>query len=114
MADGGLQGVMDLPSALAGELPTEAPWRIHFHLPIQATTLTRSELGTTQTVLEQAFDWLTAHPAVKPHLEVETYTWQVLPPELRPKTVVELQQGLAGELTWAESQLDQRGLLEPA
>jgi sugar phosphate isomerase/epimerase len=114
MADGGLRGVMDLPAALAGELPTEAPWRIHFHLPIQAATLTRGELSTTQTVLEQTFDWLAAHPMVKPHLEVETYTWQVLPPELRPKTVVELQQGLAGELTWAESQLDQRGLLELA
>lgn len=114
LADGCLRGVMDLPAALAGELPAEAPWRVHFHLPIQAVTLGWSELETTQAALEQVFDWLTVYPEVKPHLEVETYTWQVLPLELRPTTVAALQQGLASELAWVESRLARLGLLERA
>ena len=38
--------------------------------------------------------------AVTDHLEVETYTWSVLPPALRPTDDAALAAGIAGELAW--------------
>ena len=51
-------------------------WRIHFHVPVDAQRM--GPLGTTHADLKKAL------AAVKrldyaPHLEVETYTWEVLP-----------------------------------
>ena len=39
---------------------------------------------------------------MSPHLEVETYTWDVLPPALRDG---DLERDIARELTWVRSQL---------
>jgi hypothetical protein len=36
------------------------------------------------------------------HLDVETYTWTVLPADLQPATLVE---GIAAELRWARTHL---------
>jgi hypothetical protein len=111
---GRVSGVMDLPEALAGELPTVSPWRIHFHLPIQLSELDSPNLGTTRSALGEVFDWLAAHPKQKPHLEAETYTWHVLPSSLRPTDDLALRGGLAAELAWVEAELERRGLLEAA
>jgi len=55
----------------------DAPmWRVHFHVPVDAERL--GPLGTTRGELKQALATLPElHYA--PHLEVETYTWEVLP-----------------------------------
>ena len=55
----------------------DAPlWRVHFHVPVDAEHL--GPLGTTRGELKQALATLPElHYA--PHLEVETYTWEVLP-----------------------------------
>ncbi|MBC8116161.1 MAG: metabolite traffic protein EboE [Candidatus Saccharimonas sp.] len=51
-------------------------WRVHFHVPVDAEHL--GPLGTTRGELKQALATLPElHYA--PHLEVETYTWEVLP-----------------------------------
>lgn len=46
------------------------------------------------------------------HLEVETYTWQALPAELRPRTRTQLADGIAAELTLARDLLVDLGLKE--
>ncbi len=112
-ADGELVGSMDLPDALAGQVPTDRPWRIHFHVPIQVDTLAEAALGTTQGEIGKVLDVLAAHRHWRPHLEVETYTWQVMPDDLRPHTDEELVAGLAAELTWLEDALRARDLLTP-
>ena len=55
---------------LAGE------WRIHFHVPVSETELGR--LRTTRADLSAALAAVAKLPYA-PHLEVETYTWPVLP-----------------------------------
>ena len=51
-------------------------WRIHFHVPVNARQL--GPLHTTHTELRQAIRRVAALPYA-PHLEIETYTWEVLP-----------------------------------
>lgn len=112
-ADGALRGAMDLAGCLNEHcvLPRDVPWRIHFHVPIQASTLAVEGLTTTQSQIGAVLDFLAAEPALRPHLEVETYTWQVLPAALRPADDAQLLQGLVAELDWLEQALRARGLL---
>ncbi len=110
-ADGRTLGHMDLDQALADPAFARAkPWRIHYHVPIQQGDLGPG-LGTTQAAIGAALDHLAAHPGQRPHLEVETYTWQVLPPKRRPQGAEGLVAGLAAELAWLETQMQARGLL---
>ncbi len=51
-------------------------WRIHFHVPVNAESL--GPLQTTRTELRQAIDCV-SRLDYAPHLEIETYTWEVLP-----------------------------------
>lgn len=112
-AAGKLRGVMDLPQALSNAaLPFGQPWRIHFHLPIQLATLAGQTLTTTQQAILDVLDYLRNRPKLRPHLEVETYTWQVLPDALRPTDDRALQQGIARELEWLEDEMHKRGLLQ--
>lgn len=75
-------------------------WRIHFHVPVGEDAL--GNLGTTRPDLVKA---LIAVQALEyaPHLEVETYTWSVMPGETRPDACA----GLARELTSTLALLDE-------
>ncbi|CAM5464907.1 Metabolite traffic protein EboE OS=Streptomyces tendae OX=1932 GN=eboE PE=4 SV=1 [Streptomyces tendae] len=112
-ASGGLHGTDDLDEALAhgGPLPDTAPWRAHFHVPLHAAPA--APLTSTLSVLEAVLTRLVggAHPLTR-HLEVETYTWQALPPELRPRARAQLTDGIAAELTLARDLLTDLGLKE--
>lgn len=113
LAGGGLIGALDLPTALAAaDWPDINPWRIHFHVPIQTSTLAQQELGTTQSAILEVLDFLKSHPQQHPHLEVETYTWQVLPESLRPHDDSALIKGLAEELRWLNKEMSRRGLVQ--
>ncbi|MBD0843737.1 metabolite traffic protein EboE [Streptomyces sp. TRM68416] len=108
----GLRGTDDLGEALAGHvLPDAAPWRAHFHVPLHAAPT--APLTSTLPVLKTALTRLVGgpHPLTR-HLEVETYTWQALPPELRPTTRAQLADGIAAELTLARDLLSDLGLKE--
>lgn len=107
---GRLHSVLDLDQAFA-ELPRDTPWRVHFHVPIQAQSLLCDGLGTTQAEIGQALDFLRDHPALHPHLEVETYTWGALPRAIRPRDEDGIVAGLGAELEWLETQMRQRDLL---
>ncbi|MCK6545223.1 metabolite traffic protein EboE [Myxococcota bacterium] len=92
---------VDLPEAFASRPPTGEPrtWRVHFHVP-----LFRRELGlfrNTQADLERLLARIRAKSPTT-HLEVETYTWDVLPPELRQDGLVA---DLARELAWVLERL---------
>jgi sugar phosphate isomerase/epimerase len=68
-----------------------AAWRVHFHVPVNEERL--GPLGTTRPQLEAALAAV-AKLDYAPHLEVETYTWGVLPAGGRPPVV----EGIAKEL----------------
>lgn len=116
----GLRGTDDLLEALAASghhatsahgLPDATPWRSHFHVPLHAPPA--PPLSSTLPVLQDALALLVGgpHPRTS-HLEVETYTWQALPPESRPRTRARLADGIAAELTLARDLLTDLGLKE--
>ncbi|MFI8794302.1 metabolite traffic protein EboE [Streptomyces sp. NPDC055105] len=112
LTPGGLRGTDDLGEALAGgALPDTAPWRAHFHVPLHAAPA--APLTSTLPVLKDTLTRLVggAHPLTR-HLEVETYTWQALPPEVRPRGRTQLADGIAAELTLARDLLTDLGLKE--
>ncbi|MGW4135691.1 metabolite traffic protein EboE [Streptomyces mirabilis] len=108
----GLRGTDDLGEALAGDaLPDASPWRAHFHVPLHAAPA--APLTSTLPVLRAALARLVGGPhPLTHHLEVETYTWQALPPELRPRARAQLVDGIAAELTIARDLLTDLGLKE--
>jgi sugar phosphate isomerase/epimerase len=76
-----------LESPLALDQGQETEWRIHFHIPLHSrpTTLFDSTADHLLGVLKV----LEENPALCSHLEMETYTWEVMPPELRAGSVVD-------------------------
>ena len=80
-------------------------WRIHFHVPLHAPAV--PPLDNTIDHLLGVLDLLAENPHLCSHLEMETYTWEVLPPELKSLSVVEQ---LAAEYAWLLPQLAERGL----
>ncbi|KUN39988.1 xylose isomerase [Streptomyces longwoodensis] len=109
---GRLRGTDDLGEALDGDaLPTAAPWRAHFHVPLHAAPA--APLTATHDVLRDALARLVGgpHPRTR-HLEVETYTWQALPPAQRPRNRAQLTDGIAAELVLARDLLTDLGLKE--
>lgn len=97
---GGLRRFVDLPEALGhGGAADGEEWRVHFHVPVFLETL--PEFGTTQGFLAEILALHRADP-ISPHLEVETYTWSVLPPGLAAGTV---DQAVARELRWVKERL---------
>jgi hypothetical protein len=95
-ASGELLGADDLDQLAS--LPDERAWRVHFHVPIHRASF--GSLGTTRSFLEAALPPLAALDPL-PHLEVETYTWSVLPEAERPHSDADLMRGLAAEVRFA-------------
>ncbi|MFF4826247.1 metabolite traffic protein EboE [Streptomyces sp. NPDC001312] len=108
----GLRGTDDLGEALGGDvLPDAAPWRAHFHVPLHAAPA--EPLTSTLPVLKTALTRLVGGPRpLTRHLEVETYTWQALPSELRPRDRGRLADGIAAELSLTRDLLTDLGLKE--
>ncbi|MEU9896346.1 metabolite traffic protein EboE [Streptomyces phaeochromogenes] len=108
----GLRGTDDLGEAVKEDaLPDASPWRAHFHVPLHASP--DAPLTSTLPVLKDTLTRLVGGPhPLTSHLEVETYTWQALPPELRPRARAQLADGIAAELTLARDLLTDLGLKE--
>jgi len=100
--DGRTTRYVDLPEAIAAV--RRAPdasrtWRIHFHVPIFRESL--GPFSSTQRDLSRLLE-IIRRESPAPHLEVETYCWDVLPPEHRQDDIVT---AVARELSWAAERL---------
>ena len=99
-SNGSLRRFVDLPQALAASASSAgAEWRVHFHVPVFLEQMTH--FGTTQSFLAAILALHRADP-ISQHLEVETYTWDVLPPSYRE---TDLSSAIARELNWVKAQL---------
>ena len=95
-ADGPLIRYNDLPEALEHIAePRAREWRTHFHVPIFVSEY--GALAATQSDIEEVLNILREAPVTQ-HLEVETYTWEVLPPEMR----LGLAESITRELQWVQ------------
>jgi hypothetical protein len=99
--EGAVRRYLNMEDAFAAWEADPGPreWRIHFHVPIFLPDL--GEVETTRFAIEAALD-LHARQPLSRHLEVETYTWDVLPTELKTGDIVEY---VSRELEWARGQL---------
>lgn len=92
----------DLPEAVkaaSGDMGS-AEWRIHCHVPLSRERL--APFMSTQAFVRTLMTMLREEP-VSPHLEIETYTWSVLPQEYRDENIVA---SVVREMQWI---LDQCG-----
>ena len=69
-------------------------WRVHFHVPVFLDDL--GDFSSTQSFIREALARHRRAP-LSEHLEVETYTWDVLPPRYRTESVDE---AIVRELAW--------------
>ncbi|MEM8947757.1 MAG: metabolite traffic protein EboE [Pseudomonadota bacterium] len=96
----GLRRHLDLPEALASlDNAIGHEWRVHFHVPIFLDEL--QHFSTTQDFLREILALHKVAP-ISSHLEVETYTWDVLPERYRGVPVAT---AIARELSWVRDQL---------
>lgn len=97
--DGFIKRYDDLPEAVQQHVAgTADEWRIHFHVPVFAERTGICE--TTRAFIEEVLPLIDR----KILLEVETYTWDVLPPELQSDTV---SGSIIREIQWLKAQSDE-------
>ncbi|MDH5672898.1 MAG: metabolite traffic protein EboE [Myxococcales bacterium] len=105
--DGLLRRFTDLPEAFAAHAARadgQSPeWRVHVHVPVFLETL--PHFGTTQNFLCAILD-AQMRQKLCDHLEVETYTFDVLPSEAR---CVDVDSAIARELSFCLSRLQATG-----
>ena len=71
-------------------------WRVHFHVPLFLETY--GLLSSTQAEIIKTLAIQKATPFTN-HLEIETYTWGVLPASVQ----VPLNESIIREITWVQS-----------
>lgn len=102
LENGELKQYNDLPDALADAANKEAKeWRAHFHVPLFV-----KDYGLLQSTQQDIADVLTIQQqqVFTSHLEIETYTWEVLPDGLK----LPLQQSIIREMEWVMRLLDNK------
>ena len=98
-SDGTLIRYPDLPEALNDQNNLATEWRAHFHVPIFV-----DKFGLLDTTRDEIVDVLSIqkrNPFTK-HLEVETYTWEVLADELK----LPIGESISREMKWVQEILD--------
>lgn len=99
--DGTINRYTDLPEAFQHLTDDNKPreWRVHFHVPVFLDDL--GDFSSTQFFIRDALALHKLQP-VSEHLEVETYTWNVLPDVYKNQSIDE---AIARELNWVRQQL---------
>lgn len=98
--DDGFLHYPDLPQALEdAENKNVREWRSHFHVPVFIDQY--GSLSSTQADISAVLQ-LQKHQSFTRHLEVETYTWDVLPADLK----LPMDQSVSRELSWVLQQLE--------
>ncbi|MDA0314719.1 MAG: metabolite traffic protein EboE [Bacteroidetes bacterium] len=99
--EGGLICYPDLPQAIAKLGTTnDLEWRVHFHVPIFLENY--GSFHSTQEDILEVLRLIKADASLTRHLEVETYTWEVLPED----THLTLGEAISRELAWVRDRLD--------
>ena len=109
-ADGSLLSHPDLPQAMADPQARGAgrEWRVHFHVPLFCDRY--GPLQSTASLLGDGF-WQALRAGPCEHLEIETYTFGVLPVGLRSTDVVD---NVVREYRWVLERLGIAQNLIPA
>ncbi len=97
--DGRLLRFDDLDQAIAKDPAGIEEWRVHFHVPVYIENT--GECDSTRFFLEEILPLL---PAGLP-LEVETYTWSILPEKLKNGSVTDC---LVAEIDWVKKNMEKR------
>jgi hypothetical protein len=99
---GGLARYVDIADAVGAGLwrTGDCQWRVHFHVPVFLETLT--PFASTQAFVRDVLA-RQRRSACTSHLEVETYTWSVLPAQHRN---VEIDEAIAREIEWVRGELE--------
>jgi len=82
LRDGAISKFLNLEDAIASYEASPGPraWRTHFHVPVFLDDL--GPFKTTRDGIDAALEFHTRTP-LSTHLEIETYTWDVLPEHLK-------------------------------
>jgi hypothetical protein len=98
---------LDIALEQAAASPPEPgeEWRIHFHIPLHSPPT--ALYGNTQDHIAGVLEVLRQDPKLCQHFEMETYTWEVMPPDLKKRDVVDQ---LVAEYEWTLAQLAKTGL----
>jgi len=97
-ASGAVKRFRDLPMALSDQ-SAAAELRTHFHVPLFLNDY--GGLHSTQDDVLKVIKFLKEHHVTN-HLEVETYTWDVLPADLK----TDLTNSIIRELLWVKNNLE--------
>ncbi len=101
MGGGPRKDFLDLSFAFESWMSTPVPceWRTHFHVPVFLDDL--GAFKTTRPSIEEALALHRADP-LSAQVEIETYTWDVLPEHLKTGNIVDY---VVKELAWVKAQL---------
>lgn len=96
--DGSFVKFQDLTEAIAGFEENISSWRVHFHVP-----LFLENYGVLSSTQSDIVDTINVHKnkAFTNHLEIETYTWGVLPTEFQAP----LNESIIREINWVKGLL---------
>jgi sugar phosphate isomerase/epimerase len=99
--NGTMTEYLNLEDAFAAREADPGPreWRVHFHVPVFLDDL--GAFRTTRFAIEDALAFHKEQP-LSAQLEIETYTWDVLPDDLKTGDIVEY---VCRELEWVRGQL---------
>ncbi len=100
-ADGSKSHFPDLPEAIANWSPEHQEWRVHFHVPLFIQSY--GALDSTQSDIVKTLA-LHSHKPFSSFLEVETYTWGVLPEDMQKP----IGESIVREMEWVKKLLDNR------
>jgi hypothetical protein len=94
--DGAVTRFADLPDFLTSgtDLTNTEEARVHFHIPLDAEPA--APLGSTRDQVRDVLKWRNDHPEACGHFEIETYTWGVMPADMRRP----VEEQIAGEYSW--------------
>ena len=99
--DGRINRFLNLDDAIAAfeKAPGPREWRVHIHVPVFLDDL--GPFRTTRFAIEDALRFHKAKPLSR-QLEIETYTWDMLPENLKTGDIVDY---ICREIEWVRGQL---------
>jgi hypothetical protein len=99
--DGRINRFLNVDDAISAfeKDPGPREWRTHIHVPVFLDDL--GQFRTTRFAIADALRFHKAKP-LSHHLEVETYTWDMLPDSLKSNDIVDY---ICRELDWVRGQL---------